>query len=136
MKNDAQTEYEHCELSVGSEPILAVSETPQPYDISMIHRLQWQTMTFNAFELGSTDAVRNAYDVLREGALSLNPFMKCPGANAAPPLSINTAYVGGSLFSRRSRHKDYPNKKVSHKAKLFYNFRKRSYLYFTNSSEL
>ncbi len=78
MKNDAQTEYEHCELSVGSEPILAVSETPQPYDISMIHRLQWQTMTFNAFELGSTDAVRNAYDVLREGGVVIEPIHEVP----------------------------------------------------------
>lgn len=47
MKNDAQTAYEHCELSVNDEPILAVAEAPKPYDVSVIHRMRWQTMTFN-----------------------------------------------------------------------------------------
>lgn len=29
IKNDAQTAYEHCELSVNGEPILAVAESPK-----------------------------------------------------------------------------------------------------------
>lgn len=82
IKNDTQTAYEHCELSVNGEPILAVAEAPKPYDVSVIHRMKWQTMTFNAFELGSTDAVMNAYDVLREGGVVMEaihelPWSKC-----------------------------------------------------------
>lgn len=82
IKNDAQTAYEHCELSVDSEPILAVAETPKSYDVNVIHQLKWQTMTFNAFELGSADAVKNAYDVLSEGGVILEeihevPWSKC-----------------------------------------------------------
>lgn len=50
--------YEHCELSVNNKGILDVAETSEPYDVSVIHRMKWQTMTFNAFELESTDAVR------------------------------------------------------------------------------
>ena len=38
IKNEAQTAYEHCELSVNGEGILAVAEAPEPYDVSLIHR--------------------------------------------------------------------------------------------------
>lgn len=82
IKNAAQTAYEHCELSVNSEPILAVAEAPKPYDVSMIHQMKWQTMTFNAFELGSMEAVKNAYSVLSEGGVIVEelhelPWSKC-----------------------------------------------------------
>lgn len=78
IKNDAQTAYEHCELSVNNEPILAVAEAAEPYDVSVIHRMKWQTMTFNAFELGSTDAVKNAYDVLSEGGVVIEEIHELP----------------------------------------------------------
>lgn len=78
IKNDAQTAYAHCELSVNGEPILAVAEASEPYDVSVIHKIKWQTMTFNAFELGSTDAVRNAYDVLRDGGVVLEEIHALP----------------------------------------------------------
>lgn len=82
IKNEAGTIYEHCELSVNGEPILAVAEAAKPYDVSVIHQLQWQTMTFNAFELGSEEAVENALRVLREGGVVLEeihelPWSKC-----------------------------------------------------------
>lgn len=82
VKNDAQTAYEHCELSVNNEGILAVAEASESYDVSVIHRLKWQTMTFNAFELGSADAVKKAFDVLREGGVVIDeihelPWSKC-----------------------------------------------------------
>ena len=82
IKNKDQTAYEHCELSVNGEGILAVAEAPEPYDVSLIHRMKGQTMTFNAFELGSTDAVKNAFDVLREGGVVIEaihelPWSKC-----------------------------------------------------------
>lgn len=78
IKNDAQTAYEHCELSVNNEPILAVAEAAEPYDVSVIHRMKWQTMTFNAFELGSTAAVNNAYDVLSEGGVVIEEIHELP----------------------------------------------------------
>ena len=78
IKNDAQTAYEHCELSVNSEPILAVAEALEFYDVSVIHRMKWQTMTFNAFELGSTDAVKNAFDVLRDGGVVIEEIHEVP----------------------------------------------------------
>lgn len=78
IKNNAQTAYEHCELSVNGEPILAVAEASKPYDVSVIHRMQWQTMTFNAFELGSADAVKNALDVLSEGGVVIEPLHELP----------------------------------------------------------
>lgn len=78
IRNGAQTAYEHCELSVNGEPVLAVAESPEAYDVSVIHRMKWQTMTFNAFELGSTDAVKNAYDVLREGGVVIEAIHALP----------------------------------------------------------
>ena len=78
IKNAAQTAYEHCELSVNGEPILAAAEAREPYDVNVIHQMKWQTMTFNAFELGSEDAVRNAYQVLRDGGVVLEPIHELP----------------------------------------------------------
>lgn len=78
IKNESQTAYEHCELSVNNEPILAVAEASEPYDVSVIHRMKWQTMTFNAFELGSTDAVEKAYDVLSEGGVVIEEIHELP----------------------------------------------------------
>ena len=78
IKNDAQTAYEHCELSVSSEPILAVAEAAKSYDVSVIHRMKWQTMTFNAFELGSADAVKKAFDVLSDGGVVIEATHELP----------------------------------------------------------
>ncbi len=78
IKTEDQTEYEHCELSVNGNPILAVSEAPKPYDVSVIHQLKWETMTFNAFELGSRAAVENALNVLREGGVVLEEIHELP----------------------------------------------------------
>ena len=50
----------------------------KPYDVSVIHRLKWQTMTFNAFELGSEDAVKNALAVLSDGGVVLEPIYSLP----------------------------------------------------------
>lgn len=47
IKNDAQTAYEHCELSANNESIPAVAEASEFYDVSMIHRTKRQTMTFS-----------------------------------------------------------------------------------------
>ena len=78
MMNDGQTAYEHCVLSVNGEPILALAEAAQPYDVDAIHRMKLQTMTFNAFELGSASAVDNALSVLSEGGVVLEPIHELP----------------------------------------------------------
>lgn len=78
IRNDAQTAYEHCELSVNGEGILAVAEASEPYDVNAIHRMRLQTMTFNAFELGSTDAVKNAFDVLSDGGVVIDAIHELP----------------------------------------------------------
>lgn len=78
IMNDAQTAYAHCELSVNGEPVLAVAEASKPYDVRVIHQMKWQTMTFNAFELGSADAVQTALDVLRDGGVVIEEIHALP----------------------------------------------------------
>lgn len=78
IKNETETAYEHCELSVNGEPVLAVAEAPEAYDVSVIHRMKWQTMTFNAFELGSIEAVDNAFKVLSEGGVVVEEIHELP----------------------------------------------------------
>lgn len=78
IKNETETAYEHCELSVNGEPVLAVAEAPEAYDVSVIHRMKWQTMTFNAFELGSIEAVDNAFKVLSEGGVVIEEIHELP----------------------------------------------------------
>lgn len=78
MKNPAQTEYEHCELSVDGEGFLALAEAANPCDVSMVHKMGWETMTFNVFEMGSEKAVLHAFHVLSDGGVVLHPIGKLP----------------------------------------------------------
>lgn len=78
IKNDTETAYEHCELSVTGEGFLALSEAANPCDISIVHKMKWETMTFNVFEMGSVEAVRNAFDVLSEGGVVIEPIHEVP----------------------------------------------------------
>ncbi len=78
LKNEANDAYTHCELSVNGEGFLAVAEAAAPYDVSIIHKEKWQTMTFNVFEMGSTAAVLNAFHVLSEGGVVLEPIHAVP----------------------------------------------------------
>lgn len=78
IKNADGTEYEHCELSVKGEGILALSEAKIPCDIDFVKKHKWETMTFNAFDLGSEDAVRNAFNILSEGGTVLQPIGEVP----------------------------------------------------------
>lgn len=54
--NEEGTAYEHCELSVDGEGFLALAEAKNPCDIELVHKYKWETMTFNAFEMGSEEA--------------------------------------------------------------------------------
>jgi uncharacterized glyoxalase superfamily protein PhnB len=72
------TAYEHCELSVNGEGFLALAEAKNPCDVSLVHQLKWETMTFNVFEMGSEAAVRHAFDVLQDGGVVLQPIGTLP----------------------------------------------------------
>lgn len=78
MKNEAGDAYDHCEMSVNGEPFLAAAEASEPCDIAEVHRRRWQTMTFNVFEMGSEDAVKNAFNVLSDGGVVIDPIHKLP----------------------------------------------------------
>lgn len=71
MKNSSGTAYEHCELSVDGEGFLAVAEAKNPCDVEFVHKMKWETMTFNVFEMGTEERVRRAFDVLRDGGVVL-----------------------------------------------------------------
>ncbi len=82
MKNADGTEYEHCELSVDGEGFLALAEAKNPCDVEFVHKMKWETMTFNVFEMGTVERVRRAFDVLSDGGAVIDeihelPWSKC-----------------------------------------------------------
>lgn len=82
IKNGSGTAYEHCELSVDGEGFLAIGEAKNPCDVSFVHKMRWETMTFNVFEMGSEERVHRAFDVLRDGGVVIDaihelPWSKC-----------------------------------------------------------
>ena len=76
--NEDNTAYEHCELSVNGEGFLALAEAKNPCDISIVHKNKWETMTFNVFEMGTIEAVDNAFRVLSDGGVVLEPIHVLP----------------------------------------------------------
>ena len=78
IKNDSGTAYEHCELSVNGEGFLAIGEAKKPYDVEVIHKMRWETMTFNVFEMGTEESVHQACDVLREGGVVIETIHELP----------------------------------------------------------
>ncbi len=76
--DSAGTAYEHCELSVNGENFLALSEASNPCDIEFVHKMKWETMTFNVFEMGTEEAVQRAFDVLREGGVVIHEIQELP----------------------------------------------------------
>lgn len=78
MKNTDGTAYEHCVLSVDGEGFLALAEAKNPCDVAFVHQMKWETMTFNAFEMGTEAAVLNAFDVLSDGGVVLEPIHELP----------------------------------------------------------
>lgn len=78
IKNEDETAYEHCELSVDGEGFLALSEATNPCDISIVHKNKWETMTFNVFEMGSEESVHNAFTILSNGGVVIHPIQEVP----------------------------------------------------------
>ncbi len=78
MKNDSGTAYEHCVLSVDGEGFLALAEAKKPYDVEVIHKMKWETMTFNAFEMGTEERVNHAFDVLSDGGVVIDEIQELP----------------------------------------------------------
>lgn len=82
IKNGSGTAYEHCELSVNGEGFLAIGEAQNPCDVDLVHKMRWETMTFNVFEMGTEESVQHALDVLRDGGVVIEeihelPWSKC-----------------------------------------------------------
>lgn len=82
MKTPDGSAYEHCEIYVGDNHIIALSENQNPCDINVVHKNKWVTMTFNVFEMGTEEAVKNAFNLLSEGGVVLEdihevPWSKC-----------------------------------------------------------
>lgn len=82
IKNGSGTAYEHCELSVDGEGFLAIGEAKNPCDVALVHKMRWETMTFNVFEMGTEERVHRAFDVLRDGGVVIDaihelPWSKC-----------------------------------------------------------
>ena len=78
IKNGSGTAYEHCELSVSGEGFLAIGEAKNPCDIEIVHKMKWETMTFNVFEMGSEESVYHALDVLRDGGVVIEEIHELP----------------------------------------------------------
>ncbi len=78
IKNPDKTAYEHCELSVNGEGFLALAEAANPCDIRIVHEKRWETMTFNVFEMGSEEAVDNAFRILSHGGVVIQPIQALP----------------------------------------------------------
>ena len=75
IKDKDKNAYGHCELSVNGQLFMAVSEAPDDCDVSK--KCVWQTMAFNVYDMGSEEAVRNAYDILRDGGTVIDPLGSC-----------------------------------------------------------
>ncbi len=78
MKTPDGSAYEHCVLSVDGEDFLALAEAKNPCDVAFVHQMKWETMTFNAFDMGTEERVRRAFDVLRDGGEVLEPIHALP----------------------------------------------------------
>ena len=78
FRNAENTAYEHCELSVNGEGFLALAEAKNPCDVAVVHQHRWETMTFNVFEMGTEEAVQQAFQVLSEGGAVLEPIHALP----------------------------------------------------------
>lgn len=55
-----------------------MAEAKNPCDIEIIHKYKWETMTFNAFEIGTEEKVYHAFEVLRDGGVVIEPIHEVP----------------------------------------------------------
>ncbi len=55
-----------------------MAEAKNPCDVAFVHKMKWETMTFNAFDLGSEEAVQRAFQVLSNDGVVLQPIHQEP----------------------------------------------------------
>ncbi|MCL2698528.1 MAG: hypothetical protein FWE74_10680 [Oscillospiraceae bacterium] len=67
--------YIHCELKVDGKHFLSVSEAGDNCEKETVY--QWRTMAFNVYDLGSEEAVRNAFAILSEGGTVIDEVGPC-----------------------------------------------------------
>ena len=84
-KNAAGTAYDHAVLSVDGEGILALAEAKRPYDVSAIHQMRWETMTFHDFELGPVEGGAVPLMYCGRAAMCWRRCTRTRGTSAAPP---------------------------------------------------
>ena len=60
------------------EGFLALAEAKNPCDVELVHKMKWETMTFNVFEMGTEEKVQRAFDVLRDGGVVLEGIHELP----------------------------------------------------------
>ena len=65
-------------MSVNGEGFLALAEASNPCDIDIVHKNKWETMTFNVFEMGTEEAVYNAFEVLSNGGVIIESIHELP----------------------------------------------------------
>ncbi|MNP46855.1 hypothetical protein D3C76_1408830 [compost metagenome] len=75
VKDEVINEYMHCELMLNGKLFIAVSEAPEGCDTGQ--KSTWQTMAFNVFDMGSKEAVRQAFDILKDGGTVIDPPGPC-----------------------------------------------------------
>lgn len=75
IKDETKNEYLHCELMRNGKLFMAVSEAPKDCDTSQ--RIAWQIMAFNVYDMGSEEAVRQAYEILKDGGTVIDRLGPC-----------------------------------------------------------
>lgn len=75
VKDEAKNEYMHCELMLNGKLFMAVSEAPEGCDSGK--KRAWQTMAFNVYGMGREEAVRQAYENLKDGGAVIDPLGPC-----------------------------------------------------------
>ncbi|MCL1823839.1 MAG: VOC family protein [Oscillospiraceae bacterium] len=74
VKNDDGT-YLHCELSVDGQHFISVSEAGDNCEKETVY--PWRTMAFNVHDMGSKEAVDNAFAVLSENGTIIDDVGPC-----------------------------------------------------------
>lgn len=60
-------------------------------------------MTFNVFEMGTIEAVDNAFRVLSDGGVVLEPIHELPWSKYCATIIDKFEYVGGFQFKRNMK---------------------------------
>ncbi len=57
---------------------MRVNEARENSFSNIVHKYKWETMPFNVFEMGTEEAVCNAFRVLSDGGVVIEPIHELP----------------------------------------------------------